>query len=141
MTKIRNKMKRTLIWLTAALLLCSCHESIEQRAQREAREYTRKNCPTPAENYTRTDSVTFDIPTRTYHYYCSVVGDLDNKAVFDQTREKLRTLLLQSIKGNTGIRAYKKAGFAFSWTLRSSKNPQTVYFEYTVTKKEYGQAG
>ena len=141
MTEMYKRMKTFEAVLLGAVLLCGCHESLEQRAEREAREYTRKNCPTPVANYTRTDSVVFDVPTRTYHYYCSVVGDLDDPSVFDQNRDKLRQLLLQSVKDNTGFRAYKKEGFAFAWTLRSDKSPKTVYFEYTVTKKEYGSAG
>lgn len=50
--------------IACSLLLCSCHENLEKRAQREAREYTEKYCPTPVQNYTRTDSVTFDIKTK-----------------------------------------------------------------------------
>lgn len=73
-------MKQLIIGIVAcAALLCSCHENMEKRAQREAREYTEKYCPTPVQNYTRTDSVVFDIDTKTYHYYCSITGDLDDQ--------------------------------------------------------------
>lgn len=119
------------------LLLCGCHESLEKRAQREAREYTEKYCPTPVQNYTRTDSVTFDVNTRTYHYYCSVTGELDNRKVFDLNRQKLADQLLASVKENTGFRIYKKEGFAFQWTLRSGSNPSEIYFDKKFTPKEY----
>ena len=43
-------MKQLIIGIVAcAALLCSCHENMEKRAQREAREYTEKYCPTPEE--------------------------------------------------------------------------------------------
>ena len=42
-----------------SVLLSGCHENMEKRAQREAREYTEKYCPTPVQNFTRTDSVVF----------------------------------------------------------------------------------
>ena len=53
--------------IACSLLLCSCHENLEKRAQREAREYTEKYCPTPVQNYTRTDSVAFDVKTKIYN--------------------------------------------------------------------------
>ena len=73
--------------IASAILLCSCHESIEKRAQREAREYTEKNCPTPVLNYMRTDSVVFETSTRTYHYYLSVMNDLDDAKIFELNRK------------------------------------------------------
>ena len=40
--------------------LTSCQESLEERAEREAREYTEKHCPTPPQNDVITDSIVFD---------------------------------------------------------------------------------
>jgi len=106
-------------FIACSVLLCSCHESLEKRAQREAREYTEKYCPTPEQNYTRTDSVVFDINTKTYHYYCSVTGILDDKKIFDNNRQKLTE--------------------AFQWTLRSDKNKNVVYFDKRYTPKDYSK--
>lgn len=125
--------------VAASIILCSCHESLEQRAQREAKEYTEKYCPTPEQNYTRTDSVVFDMETKTYHYYCSVTGKLDDKAIFDTNRQKLSDALLDNVKENTSFRAYKKEGFAFQWTLRSDKDKNVVYFDRRFTPKEYNK--
>ena len=118
-------------------LLCGCHESLEKRAQREAREYTEKYCPTPVQNYTRTDSVVFDIATKTYHYYCSATGELDDKKVFELNKGKLTDALLANVKENTACRAYKEEGFAFQWTVRSDKDKQTVYYDRKFTPKDY----
>ena len=125
--------------VAASIMLCGCHESLEQRAQREAKEYTEKYCPTPEQNYTRTDSVVFDMATKTYHYYCSVTGKLDDKAIFDTNRQKLSDALLDNVKENTSFRAYKKEGFAFQWTLRSDKDKNVVYFDRRFTPKEYNK--
>lgn len=132
------EIKKISILFAAGLLLCGCHESLEQRAEREAREYTEKNCPTPVQNYTRTDSVVFDVPTKTYRYYCTVSGILDDRKVFDINRGRLSDALRQAVQENTGFRAYKEAGFSFAWILRSEKDKRTVYFEHTFTPKEYG---
>ena len=131
-------MKQILLCCIAgAALLCGCHESLEKRAQREAREYTEKYCPTPVQNYTRTDSVVFDMDTKTYHYYCSITGQLDDRKVFDLNRQKLTDALLANIKENTSFRAYKKEGFAFQWTLRSDSDKRVVYYDKRFTPKEY----
>ena len=118
-------------------LLCSCHESLEQRAQREAREYTEKFCPTPVQNCTRTDSVVFDIATKTYHYYCSATDELDNKKVFDLNSGKITEALLANVKEGTSFRPYKNEGFAFQWTIRSDKDKRTVYYDRKFTAKDY----
>ena len=134
------QMKHILYAALACMpLLCGCHESLEKRAQREAREYTEKYCPTPVQNYTRTDSVVFDITTKTYHYYCSVTGMLDNKDIFEQNRAKLTEALLATINESTGFRAYKKEGFAFQWTLRSDKDKNTVYFDKRFAPEDYNK--
>ena len=50
-------MKKKLIYIGIfASLLVSCTESLEDKAAREAKEYTEKYCPTPYVNDSRTDS-------------------------------------------------------------------------------------
>ena len=130
-------MKRLMIIAAVVALLCACQESLEQRAQREAREYTAKYCPTPVDNHTRTDSVVFDMTTRTYHYYCSVVDILDDEEVFALNRDKMAASLLKLVRENTGFRGFKKVGFSFAWTIRSEKDPKKVYFNKVYTPSEY----
>ncbi len=50
-----------------ASLVVSCTESLEDKAAREAKEYTEKYCPTPYVNDSRTDSAAFDKTTKMYH--------------------------------------------------------------------------
>ena len=114
---IKNKdMKNILLLMASAILLSSCHESLEKRAQREAREYTEKYCPTPVRDYVRTDSVSFDI-----------------------NRDKIAEALQTQINEGTNFRAYKKAGFSFQWTLRSDKDKKMVYFDKKYTPKDYNK--
>lgn len=133
-------MKTFLLCIIAStMLLCGCHESLEKRAAREAREYTEKYCPTPVQNYMRTDSVVFDVPSRTYHYYCSIMNELDDSTVFEANRAKFAESFLKTVNESTSMRAYKKEGFNFAWTLRSGKDPKKVWMEKTITEKEYAQ--
>jgi len=75
--KIKN-MRKPLLFLFTALVLVACNESLEDRAEREAREYTARYCPTPVVNNSRTDSVAFDKATKTYTYYCTLTGEYDS---------------------------------------------------------------
>jgi len=72
-----------------SILLAGCHKSIEDKAAEEAREYTRKYCPTPVVNNTRTDSMTFDRATRTLLYHCSFCGPYDDAALIATNRAML----------------------------------------------------
>lgn len=125
--------------IASTMLLCGCHENLEKRAAREAREYTEKYCPTPVQNYMRTDSVVFDVPSRTYHYYCSIMNELDDSVVFEANRAKFAESFIQTVNESTSLRAYKKEGFNFAWTLRSGKDPKKIWMEKTITEKEYAQ--
>lgn len=118
-------------------VLMSCQESLEERAFREAKEYTQRCCPTPVVNGTRTDSVIFDISTKTYTYYCSFSGDVDDKAIIDKHRGEIHDNLLQNIKNNTQTRKFKEAGFNFSYVVHSAKNPKEILYRDKFTKKDY----
>lgn len=135
---IMKKKKLYLFSVFACMPLVGCHENFEQRAAREAKEYTEKYCPTPVQNCTRTDSVTFDIESKTFNYYCSVTDALDNHEVFENNKERIADALIKNIKENPGLRNYKKGKFCFAYILRSAKNPKTVYFTKRFTSKDYG---
>jgi len=132
-------MKKSLVVFAALAILVSCHESIEKRAAREAREYTEKFCPTPVVNFVRTDSTTFDIATKTYSYHCSVVDEMDDEALMKKNYDNLKNGLLANIKENTELRIYKEAGFSFAYILHSGKNPTKTLFQATFSPKDYAQ--
>ena len=130
-------MKKNILFLLAVLLLGACHESLQDRAEREAKEYTRKNCPTPVNHFQRTDSIVFDRATNTYHYYCSFTDKLDDKDAVGKVRGELYEGLRNGIKESTSLKAYKEAGFNFSYTCRSAKDPRQVLYKETFTEQDY----
>ena len=80
-------MKKKLIYIGIfAPLLVSCTESLEDKAAREAKEYTEKYCPTPYVNDARTDSAAFDKTKKMYTYYISLRNKADNKRRLMPTR-------------------------------------------------------
>ena len=121
----------------AALLLLACRNSLEERAAQECKEYTEKKCPTPVVNDTRMDSMVFEAPSRTIHYYYSLVGKADNEQAVHAKRTELRKALRDALKADPGSKGYKDAGFNFQYTYRSGATPSKVLLDETYTKKDY----
>ena len=132
------KMNKYFNLAISCLLFIACgHESLEDRASREAAEFTKKYCPTPVSNYTRTDSVAFYKATRTYTYYCSFSDKFDDQRIINQNYTKIREGLAKGISDNMSLKVYKDAGFNFQYICHSTKNPQTVLFKALYTHKDY----
>lgn len=120
-------------------MLSACHENLEERAEREAREFTEKNCPTPIVNYSRTDSVTFDKQTKTYTYYCSFWEEMDNASLVSNIHDELRASLKQQVVNNTEMQTLKDAQFNFGYVVHSGSNPDEILFVDTITPREYNR--
>lgn len=127
-------MKKILLAAVAALSMTACQESLEDRAAREAWEYTRKNCPRKVSDMITNDSLTFDKSTRTLHYYMTVSGAADTTAIRES---QLRHDMIEGLKGTTSVRNYKDAGFNFMYTFYSTKHPGTKTYEINITPKDY----
>lgn len=125
----RKSMKHkyiAIIFTTALASLTACQESMEDKAERDAKEYNRKYCPTPVINYTRTDSVSFDKKTHVYTYYCSFCNEMDNKEIIDANKQAIKDTMTKSVKESTTMKPYLEAGFHFRYICRSDKSPKTI---------------
>lgn len=125
--KTRHIINSLLLVLTP--LLASCQKSLEEKAAQDAKEYTRKYCPTPFINNTRTDSVTFNMQTHVYTYYCTFSDVLDDQEIIDLNRKKLTEILSASVKESTQMKPYIQAGFHFQYICRSAKNPNIILLQ------------
>ena len=132
-------MKKYLLFAVASLaLMCSCHhDTIEDRAEREAKDYTDKFCPTPYTNDVRTDSLTFDKSSKTFTYYCRLRGLIDNPKVIAENETKLKTAIRENFSNDTGTKIYKDAKFNFIYILRSDNDPKTILLKVKLTEKDY----
>ena len=130
-------MKKLLFFATAAaFLLSACQKSIEDRAEQEARDYTRKFCPTPVDNYSRTDSLVFDRAARTFIYYCTLTDVMDDAELIGKNSAELTDALQRSLRESTSLKIYKDAEFSFRYVLRSETNPDEVLYESTFTAED-----
>ena len=128
--------RKTIMLAAAALALSACQESLEDRAAREAKEYTEKNCPVQINEAIVTDSMTFDKQTLTLHYYLSVKGPADTTAI---ANSEIKEDMIKALRGTTSVRPYKEAGYNFMYTFHSTKHPGKKLFETNITKNDYKQ--
>lgn len=132
--KIMSFMKKYLLIPFAAIFMVACHESLEERAAREAKDFTTKNCPMKISDYIMNDSMTYEKDTRTIHYYYSIHGKADTTAI---DKKMAKEELTKGVKDATSIRKYKENGFNFAYTYFSSKNKGQVLLDIKVTPKDY----
>lgn len=124
-----------LILCSAIFLTTSCQESLQERAQREAREYTERNCPTPPVNNTITDSIVYNPKTNVYTTYLRMVGPFDNEEMLKQGYKDLYDGMKKSIMSDPGQQAYVKGGFDFAFVCVSDKS-RKVILELRYKNKE-----
>jgi len=127
-------MRQTIIVLAvAALSLSACnHETVDDRVEREAREYTEKYCPTPDNNGTRIDSMVYDRKSRTLINYCTISGQLDNKQVMADNERNIAEGLTAQVRNDPKCKTYRSANIAVRYILRSASNPKTIWIDTTV---------
>ena len=115
-----------------AVGLAACQESLEERAAREARNYTSKSCPLRVDEYTVMDSMTFvsaDRPTLCYYYTLS--GQADRQYT-EAERQHAQALLQKNLNNNTHLKAYREAGYTFRYIYRSAADVDSVRFDFSL---------
>jgi hypothetical protein len=111
---------------------CTEKQSLEEKAVNDVKEYNRRYCPTPAVNYIRTDSITFDAKKHCFTYHCSFCDLLDNPDVVAFNKDKITKVLHSSVKNSTSMRTYIESGYRFRYVCHSDQSPQTVLFELNI---------
>jgi hypothetical protein len=130
-------MKKTALLLMSIVLLTACQETLEDRCEREAKEYTKKHCPTLIAEDMVMDSMTFDKVTKTIGYCYTVKGAIDDTAVINSNEPRKR--LLEQVKNSPNLKLYKDAGYSFRYTYYSTKENGTKLFEATFRESDYKQ--
>ncbi len=125
-------MIRLFALLLMAVVLCCCHESVERHAAREAQEYTRRHCPTPVVNYSRTDSVLFDATHRVFVYYCTFVDVYDDAAKVEANKTRITQSLHNEIAARTTMKRYVDADMGFVYIVRSAQQPSLILYCDTI---------
>ena len=128
-------MKNLLFIAILTLILSGCQESLEDRCERESKEYTAKQCPIRIDETTRLDSLTFERATHTIHYYYTLMGNADSEVVL-QNIDAVGALK-NELKNTTTMKVYKDNKYRFAYTYHSAKDPNKTLIEITFTDKDY----
>jgi ADP-ribose pyrophosphatase YjhB (NUDIX family) len=128
-------MKKLLIVIAGVLLMTACQETLEERCAREAKEYSKKNCPAPIAKGVTIDSMSFDESTHTLIYSYTLEGAIDDTAVIHHNNP--RDQMLQQLKNATAMKPYKDAGYNFRYIYYSKKKKGEKLFEATFQEKDY----
>ena len=128
-------MKKIITFIMMTAIMASCQETLEERATREARDYTEKHCPAPIAHHVTMDSMTFDKATHTFGYYYTLSGTLDDSAYISQNNPY--EMLLQQVKNSTNLKIYKDEGYSFRYVYNSQKHKGTILFDEIFKSKDY----
>ena len=128
-------MKKIILFVLTAFLFGACQESLEDRCEREAKEFTRRNCPTMITDEIMMDSMAFERATHTIHYYYKLTGNSDRADAY--RKDEVKDLLRKALKNTTSVQNYKDEGYNFNYIYCSEKDPKTVWFKVLLTKKDY----
>ena len=128
-------MKNSIIFFMLTAIMVSCQETLEERATREARDYTEKHCPAPIAHQVTMDSMTFDKSTHTLGYYYTLSGTLDDSTYIKQNNPY--EMLLQQLKNSTNLKIYKDEGYNFRYVYNSQKHKGAILFDEIFKSKNY----
>lgn len=119
-----------------SLCLMGCQENIRDRAEREAKEFTLKNCPTPAYNDCITDSLVYDKKSDTHYTYVRFTGDNDNSEAINSHKDEIREAIRKSLLADAKLKPFIEEGFNFEYVCRSYSCPDSVILHLRFTAKE-----
>lgn len=130
-------LKQISIFLMFFALLAGCAENLADRTAREAKEYTRRNCPTPPQNYLILDSITFDKSATVLARHYRITGIADRPEQVASKKAELREALINSIINDTSLEKLKQAGYSFAYIYRSDSHRETILFQDTIVEADY----
>lgn len=128
-------MNKILLIILSAFLLAACQETLEEKAEKEAKTFTRKKCPYPVHESIDMDSMTFDKKTHTFIYHYTLKGNLDNEQMMRP--EQMRNELLNGVKNMTTAKVYMDEAYSFQYIYHSQRNPEKILFETLFTAEDY----
>jgi len=132
-------MKRiVLLLMTALLLLTACQESKRERLEREAREFTAKNCPrVEYEDLIYLDSLTCpNDGSNAITYYYSIHGDSAAMADMTTKYNDLYAALLAAVRNSVDLRHVKAEGLDIVYSYYNPETGEEIT-SFTFTPADY----
>jgi len=104
----------------------SCQASLDDQAEKEARDFTRKSCPMVMGVNQRIDSLTFDRQTHTLSYHYTLMGELDNPQIIEVNKDNFNELLYKNYKNSLDLKKYREKDYTIKYIYYSETNPQLI---------------
>lgn len=129
-------MKHLAIALTLLCLL-SCQENKLDRIEREAREYTIRNCPKTVDQITVLDSVVFhNDGSMNYTYYYKVTLNDEQRKTFSTILNDIKEQTIRGVRNSIELKTMKEAGVNFVYTYRAADTGKAIA-SFSVKKEDY----
>ena len=122
-----------IILVLCSLCLASCQEKRLNRFEREAREFTMRNCPKQIDPVTTLDSLVFhNDGSLTYSYYYNVVLTEEQLQNFKSQITDIEERTLRALRANIDLRPIKDAGLIIEYIyLDAADGHQIAKLRYT----------
>lgn len=121
------------------LLFSSCQEKKADFFEREAREFTEKNCPQQLDAYTRLDSVVYvkdDAAGNLRLYYAITLNTDDERTELMNHLGELGEQNLKIVRNSIAYTKHKEAGVSFTYIYYDTQRGGKIA-EYHFTEKDY----
>lgn len=128
----------TCLALALIVLVTSCQESKRERFEREAREWTKKNCPRPEfEDIIILDSLVCHNDGNNDYVYCySVKADSIMLEQMEQMHDELKENLLKAVRNSVDLRHVKEEGLNIVYAYYNAETREKVS-EFRFTTEDY----
>ena len=130
-------MKKIVIACLSLAILVGCQESLENRAAREADEYTQKFCPMKGSDNTFLDSMTFDKTSHTLINHFSIITDSTSAQRAVEKADMIKSQLTEEVKNDTGKKRFKEEGYSFRFIARSYEDKSLILYDTTIGPEDY----
>ena len=128
-----------ILFFVMLLALTSCQERKADFFERDAREYTEKNCPQMLDEYTTLDSVVYvrekDGAGELVQYYTLNLNDEARQALMNKLGE-LADMNLTTVRNSIVFAKHKEEGVSFTYIYHDAMTGEKIV-EYHFTKKDY----
>ncbi len=146
------------------MLFSACHENFDERCEREAKEFTVKQCPQkiPQSQTMTLDSMAYQmadkegipvilpqskwervfsdaskqVKERRFVYYYTLSDQYDTPKLYEAARQNFKKELVKAVAGSVDLKPYKDRGFGFEYVYYSKKSGKEV-MHFVLTKKDY----
>ncbi len=123
--------------LSMLLLLMACQEKKFDRLEREAREYTVRNCPKVIDQITTLDSIVFhNDGSLDYIYYYNVTLTDELREGFESVREGVREQTLKGLRNSIELKMVKEAGLNIVYVYRDAETGKEI-MRNSFTQEDY----